>query len=83
MSDSERKAAEDLDPICCRDCYERGRSSALKELEQVAREAFESGAKAERDFMYHSIIFTFYDYWQKKTEGNLDYEKQKTKEESK
>jgi type IV secretory pathway VirD2 relaxase len=46
-----------------------GRSSALKELEQIAREAFEAG----RDTIFHPTLFYrheyFTDYWQKKTES--------------
>ena len=35
-------------PICCKDCYERGRADALAEIEQREREAFEAGRAGTR-----------------------------------
>ena len=51
-----------------KDCYSygylKGRSSALRDLEQVAREAFDAGQEYERYNLYD-----FDDYWRLKTES--------------
>ncbi len=96
-SDSERKAAEEYalasgwscldeqlagaEAFAIRDAYLAGRSSALKELEQVAREAFNAG-QARRFIVRTETVNasnastvqtsspeTFRDYWQDKTES--------------
>lgn len=46
-----------------------------KELEQREREAFEKGGEAERNFIYHGIIFEFEDYLSSKSKEGKDDEK--------
>jgi hypothetical protein len=58
-----------------------GYNSALKDLEQIAREAFNAGQKLS-SFKHtmsdiYTPAYTFEEHWQKKTEGNLDHEKAK------
>ena len=82
--DSERKAAEeayrDAYGISPKenpefDIFKAGRSSALKELEQIAREAFDVGWYASASFQHPAtqeqnvLTKEFQDYWQKKTES--------------
>lgn len=51
------------------DFFLLGRSSALKELEQIAREAFEAGRAKVGSPDWDYAFETFESYWQKKTES--------------
>ena len=93
MSDSERKAAEEYadkqeqmdleERAMCIDDFLAGRSSALKEIEQIAREAAMFGYNFARDNVVetnpvieiHKFLGAINDYWQKKTESKEANEK--------